>query len=196
MFYGFLPLYQTPKECINISGSDQCLRFFMAAYSKKLLLVLIFCGGIVLGFLAGGVLPQKEPPRVLQVIVAPGAPAPVGPYSQAVQYGDLVFTSGQIGISPTNGTLPDSTGNQTVQVMENLKTILGEAGLGFEDVIQARIYLTDMDDFTTVNAIYGRYFSGSYPSRSTVEVSALPKGATVEIEMIAKKAPGKYPASP
>jgi len=163
----------------------------MAAYTKKLIFVLIFCAGIVLGFLACGALIQKEQPRAFQAINASRAPAPVGPYSQAVQYGDLIFTSGQIGISPANGTLADSTGNQTIQAMENLQAVLGEAGLGFDDVIQTRIYLTDMDDFSTVNSIYGRYFSGNYPARSTVEVSALPKGAKVEIEMIAKKAPGK-----
>lgn len=163
----------------------------MAASGKNLILVLIFCGCIVLGVLAGSVLLQKEPPRVLQVINTSGAPAPVGPYSQAVQYGDLVFTSGQIGISPATGTLPDSTGDQTVQAMENLKAILREDGLGFNDVIQTRIYLTDMDDFATVNSVYGTYFSGNCPARSTVEVSALPKGAKVEIEMVAKKSAGK-----
>jgi len=115
------------------------------------------------------------------------APEPIGPYSQGVQYGDFVFVSGQIGLDPVTGNLPATVDGQTVRVMENLKAILQEAGLDFTCVVQTRIYLTDLQDFNTVNEVYLRYFENSYPARATVQVAGLPKGAKVEIEMVAKR---------
>jgi len=122
-----------------------------------------------------------------KILFTKQAPEPIGPYSQGVRYGDFVFISGQIGLDPVTGNLPATVNGQTVQVMENLKAILQEAGLDFTSVVQARIYLTDLQDFYTVNGVYQRYFEGSYPARATVQVAGLPKGATVEIEMVAMR---------
>jgi len=100
--------------------------------------------------------------------------------------GDLLFTSGQIGLDPATGALPDTVAGETKQTMENLRAVLREAGLDFPDVVQTRIYVTDLADFDTVNAVYAAYFEEPYPARSTVEVAALPKGARVEIEVVAR----------
>lgn len=104
-----------------------------------------------------------------------------------MQSGDLVFLSGQIGIDPATGNLSGTAGEQTTRAMENLKSVLAASGLGFPDVIQTRIYLTNMSDWTTVNGIYGTYFNDTYPARATIQVAGLPKGANVEIEMVARK---------
>jgi 2-iminobutanoate/2-iminopropanoate deaminase len=114
------------------------------------------------------------------------APNPVGPYSQAVVAGNLVFCSGQIAINPWTGTMiSDDIESETSMVMENLKAILDESGSSFEDVVKTTIYLIDMSDFAKVNEIYGKYFTKVKPARSTVQVVKLPKGANVEIECIA-----------
>ena len=113
------------------------------------------------------------------------APAAVGPYSQAVRVASFVFTAGQIGIDPATGTLVDGLVAQTRQVMTNLQAVLEAAGTGLEHVVKTTIYLTDMKEFRTVNAIYGEYFQGNPPARSTVEVAGLPLGALVEIEAVA-----------
>lgn len=123
-----------------------------------------------------------------QVIQTPHAPAPIGPYSQAVFIGDLLFVSGQIAINPKSDTLV--TGNiieETHQVMQNIKAILEAAGLTLSNIIKTSIFLIDMNDFAQVNEIYGSYFSGDYPARETVQVSKLPKGVNVEISVIASR---------
>jgi 2-iminobutanoate/2-iminopropanoate deaminase len=159
----------------------------MTDSNKNWILILVFVCGILAGFgIHSLVFPQYQNP-VKHVIVTGNAPKPIGPYSQAVQYGDFVFISGQIGLDPTTGNLSDTVDGQTLQVMENLRSILKEAGLGFSDVVQTRIYITNMTDWDTVNGIYGRYFENQYPARATVQIAGLPKGAKVEIEVIAQK---------
>lgn len=114
------------------------------------------------------------------------APAPIGPYNQAVKAGGLLFISGQIALDPQTGELvAGSTADETHQVMKNLAAILNEAGLGFEQVAKTTIFLSSMDLFAEVNQVYGQYFSGDYPARETVAVKGLPKNVNVEISMIA-----------
>jgi 2-iminobutanoate/2-iminopropanoate deaminase len=115
-----------------------------------------------------------------------GAPKAVGPYSPAVRTGDLVFLSGQVGLNPETSQLVGAgIEEQTEQVMTNLKTVLAGVGLSFKDVVKSVIFLTDLSNFQTVNKIYGERLEGHKPARSTIQVSALPLGAIVEIEMIA-----------
>ena len=114
------------------------------------------------------------------------APAPIGPYNQAVLAGGMLFISGQICIDPATGDLKKKDlQEETHQVMHNLKAILTAAGLNFNNVVKTTIFLTDMNRFAEINEIYGRYFSGDFPARETVQVSALPKFVNVEISMIA-----------
>lgn len=114
------------------------------------------------------------------------APEPIGPYSQAVRFGNLLFISGQIAINQKTGELESgSIEKETRQIMENLKSVLQSAGLEFSDVIKSSIFLSDMEDFKKVNAIYGSYFSEIPPARETVAVKTLPKNANVEISVIA-----------
>ena len=122
-----------------------------------------------------------------QEIIATGkAPRAIGPYSQAVKAGGFVFCSGQIPLDPATGELSGGTiSDQAERVMDNIAAVLAAAGLGFGDVVKSTIYLTDMADFAAVNEVYGNRFAGSPPARSTVEVKGLPKGARVEIEVIA-----------
>jgi len=116
------------------------------------------------------------------------APAPIGPYNQAIQFGNLLFISGQVAINPVTGNVEatDILG-ETHQVMHNLKAILAEAGMDFNHALKTTIFLSDMSLFTTVNEIYGKYFSGDFPARETVAVKGLPKNVNVEISMIAGK---------
>jgi 2-iminobutanoate/2-iminopropanoate deaminase len=114
------------------------------------------------------------------------APAPIGPYNQAIQTDNLLFISGQICIDPATGQLKNKDlQEETHQVMHNLKAILQEAGLTFSNVVKTTIFLTDMHRFTEVNEVYGKYFDSSFPARETVAVLALPKFVNVEISMIA-----------
>jgi len=123
-----------------------------------------------------------------KIIRTDNAPAPIGPYNQAVQFGDMLFISGQIPIDPKSGNLVmDSIQAETKQVMENLSAILQEAGMSFSNILKTTIFLTDMGQFAQVNEIYGSYFSSGAPARETVQVSGLPKGVNVEISMIAGK---------
>ncbi|MHB8875775.1 MAG: RidA family protein [Myxococcaceae bacterium] len=124
-------------------------------------------------------------PRV--ALSSEGAPKAIGPYSQAVRaQGSLVFLSGQIPLDPATGELVGGdAGAQTVRVMENLKAVLAAGGLDFSHVVRCGIFVVDLADFAKVNEVYGRYFSGPPPARATVQVSALPKGARVEIDAIA-----------
>ena len=114
------------------------------------------------------------------------APAAIGPYSQAVEHNGVLYVSGQIPINPENGELLKGIEEETHQVMKNLKAILENKNLGFDEVIKTTIFLKDMNDFAVVNEIYGSYFSeGNYPARETVQVAKLPKDVSVEISLIA-----------
>ncbi len=121
-----------------------------------------------------------------QIINTPNAPAPIGPYSQSVKAGDLLFVSGQIPIDPSTNTLVNGgIIAETHQVMRNLKAILEEAKLTFEHVVKTTIFLSDMSLFSQVNEVYGSYFKGDYPARECVGVKTLPKNVAVEISVIA-----------
>ncbi|MEI3604312.1 RidA family protein [Pseudogracilibacillus sp. SE30717A] len=113
------------------------------------------------------------------------APAAIGPYSQAIIAGDFLYASGAIGINPETGNVAEGIEKQTIQVMENLRTVLMEGGATFSQVVKFTIYLQSMDNFGTVNEIYGRYLKKPYPARATVEVSRLPKDVLVEIDAVA-----------
>jgi 2-iminobutanoate/2-iminopropanoate deaminase len=113
------------------------------------------------------------------------APAAIGPYSQAVRSGTLVFTAGQIGLDPGSGELVEGVEEQAERALRNLSAILDAAGTSLERVIKTTVFLADMDDFASVNAVYAGHFSTPYPARSTVAVRTLPKGALVEIEAVA-----------
>jgi len=119
------------------------------------------------------------------VIQTKGAPAAIGPYSQAVQVGNLMFVSGQIPLDPsTGGVVIGGIETATHRVMKNIEAILEEAGCTFANVIKTTIFIKNMDDFAKINAVYASYFSGNYPARETVEVSRLPKDVEVEISVI------------
>ena len=121
-----------------------------------------------------------------QIINTPQAPAPIGPYNQAVKAGDLLFISGQVALKPGTGELANADIiEETHQVMKNLKAILSEANLDFNAVVKTTIFLSDMELFGQVNDIYGKYFDGDFPARETVAVKGLPKNVNVEISMIA-----------
>lgn len=122
-----------------------------------------------------------------QVIRSPLAPDPIGPYSQAIatEGKRLVFLSGQIALGPDGALVGEDAATQAQVVMENIRAVLSAAGLDFDAVVKTTIFLVDMDDFAAVNQVYGRYFAERPPARSTVEVSRLPKGARVEIEVVA-----------
>ncbi len=121
-----------------------------------------------------------------QIINTPNAPAPIGPYNQAVQAGNWLFISGQVAFVPVTGELV-TTGikDEAVQVMENLKAILTEANITFDNIVKTTIFLSDMVFFAEVNEVYGSYFTGDYPARETVAVKGLPRNVNVEISMIA-----------
>lgn len=123
----------------------------------------------------------------LKTISTDKAPAAIGPYSQAVQAGELLFCSGQIPLDPVTGELVgEDVAAQATQVMANIRATLAAAGAGFDDVIKSTIYLVDMADFGQVNDVYGRCFGIHKPARSTVAVKSLPRGALVEIEVVAR----------
>jgi 2-iminobutanoate/2-iminopropanoate deaminase len=121
-----------------------------------------------------------------KIINTSKAPAPIGPYSQAVRAGNLLFISGQIALdAATNNLVEGDVAAETKQVMKNLEAILQEAGAGFGNVVKTTIFLSDMSLFAAVNEVYGSYFSSNFPARETVAVKELPKGVNVEISMIA-----------
>ena len=122
-----------------------------------------------------------------EIISTKKAPSAIGPYSQGMIVGDLVFTSGQIPLNPENGELVTEISKATVHVMANLSAILEAAGSSLEKVIKTTIFLQDLNDFEKVNEIYGDYFKDNLPARSCVQVAKLPKGAIIEIEAIAIK---------
>ena len=123
----------------------------------------------------------------IQTIHTDHAPAAIGPYSQAVLSGGLLITSGQLGLDPKTGILPEGVEAQTRQSLENIMAILAEAGLSLTDVAKTTVFIRNMDDFGRVNEIYAAFFGEHKPARSCVEVSALPKNGLVEIEVIASK---------
>lgn len=123
-----------------------------------------------------------------EALSSPDAPRAVGPYSQAVVSGDHVFLSGQTPIDPATGKLVDAdVGGQTQRCFDNLAAVLTAADLTFEDVVKVNVYLTSMSDFSAMNAVYAERFSEPYPARTTVAVAALPLGAQIEIELVARK---------
>jgi len=121
-----------------------------------------------------------------QIVKPANAAAPVGPYSAAVRFGELLFCSGQIPLDPaTNNLVSGDIKAQTEQVLENIKRILLDQKLAFANVVKSTVFLTDLANFAAMNEVYARYFTVDFPARSTVQVAALPKGAQVEIEIIA-----------
>ncbi|MDF2438568.1 MAG: dfrA [Bacteroidota bacterium] len=123
-----------------------------------------------------------------KIITSKNAPAPIGPYSHGVLFGNTLFVSGQVGKHPVSGELMMSDiKTETTQVMENTKAILKDAGMDFSNVCKTTIFLTNMDNFAAVNEVYGSYFSGDFPARETVQVSKLPLNVNVEISVIAMK---------
>lgn len=120
------------------------------------------------------------------IINTKSAPAPIGPYNQAILTNGTLYISGQICLDPVSGQLKNrDIQDETHQCMQNLKAILSEAGMGFDNVVKTTIFITDMHQFSEINEIYGKYFSGNFPARETVQVAALPKFVNVEISMIA-----------
>jgi 2-iminobutanoate/2-iminopropanoate deaminase len=121
-----------------------------------------------------------------QVISTKKAPAAIGPYSQAIQVGNLIYTSGQIPIDPATGVFVEgSIKEQTRQSLTNVKAILEEAGLSMRNVVKTTVFMADMNDFADMNSVYAEFFTEPYPARSAVAVKTLPKGALVEIEVVA-----------
>jgi 2-iminobutanoate/2-iminopropanoate deaminase len=140
------------------------------------LLLIVYCQLIYLWIM------QKN------IINTTQAPAPIGPYSQAVQAGNLLFISGQVPLNPATGTIEATDiAGETEQVMKNLNAVLTEAGYDFSHVVKTTIFLSDMSLFSAVNDVYGKYFSGNFPARETVAVKGLPRNVNVEISMIAAK---------
>lgn len=123
-----------------------------------------------------------------KVIVTTQAPAAIGPYSQAIQMGDMLFISGQLGLDPTTGNLVESgVKAQAAQAFRNIRAILSEAGYTMQNLVKTTVFLTDMADFAAVNEVYASFFDGVFPARSAVAVRSLPKNGLVEIECIAMK---------
>jgi 2-iminobutanoate/2-iminopropanoate deaminase len=122
-----------------------------------------------------------------QKVSAPGAPAAIGPYSQAIEIDGFVFCSGQLGMDPTSGQLLEGVDAQSEQALLNLEAVLAAAGLGFADVVKTTIFLSDLANFAALNSIYQKHVVDPAPARSTVQVAALPRGALVEIEAIARQ---------
>ena len=121
-----------------------------------------------------------------EIISAEKAPGAIGPYSQAVKYGNMVFTSGAIGVDPATGVFPEGGIQvQAKQCLENLKAVLEASGSSLENVLKTTVFIKDMNDFSKINEIYGQYFTERQPGRSCVEVARLPKDALIEIEAIA-----------
>lgn len=132
--------------------------------------------------------PIENPQALKTIIHSADAPAPIGPYSQAVMHGNTLYVSGQIAIDPATGELDTSSiSNETELVMKNMGAVLEAAGMGFDDVLKCSIFLSDMGNFSEVNEVYGKYFTSNPPARETVAVKTLPKNVNVEISCIAAK---------
>ncbi len=130
-----------------------------------------------------------------EIIHTDHAPKAIGPYSQAVRAGNMLFTSGQLPINPATGEVSGDITAQTKQVLENLKAIIEAAGGSLDDVVKATVFITDLSGFAAMNEVYAKYFSSRPPARSTVEISGLAKNALVEIEVVAQIGSGKQHAS-
>lgn len=128
----------------------------------------------------------------MEVISTKNAPAAIGPYSQALDMGCMVFVSGQIPVDPATGEMAPDVRAQAAQSLTNIKSILAEAGVGMGDVIKTTVFLADLGDFAAVNEVYASFFTEPYPARSCVQVAAIPKGAKLEIECIAAKPKKKH----
>ena len=124
---------------------------------------------------------------MIKQVSTKAAPAAIGPYSQALDLGNMVFVSGQIPVDPTTGTMPEGVEAQAVQALTNLKNVLAAAGVAMENVVKTTVFLADLQDFAVVNGIYESFFKAPYPARSCVQVAAIPKGAKLEVECIAVK---------
>ena len=122
--------------------------------------------------------------NVVKTELAPGA---IGPYSQGIDLGNMIFFSGQIPLDPVTGEMPEGIEAQTVRALENVKGLLQSQGLDFSNVVKTTVFLDNMNDFATMNGIYAQYFVEPYPARSAVEVAKLPKGTLIEVEVIAVK---------
>lgn len=122
-----------------------------------------------------------------KVILSAAAPAPIGPYSQAIESQGFIFCSGQIPLTADGGQITGSISEQAEQVMKNIDAVLKAAGLGFNNVVKTTIFLTNMADFAAVNEVYSKYFTSQPPARSTIAVAALPKGCNVEVEVLAAR---------
>ena len=123
-----------------------------------------------------------------KIIATKNAPAAIGPYNQAIQVGNFLFASGQLGLVPETGAFAEGgVKEQTAQVFQNVKAILAEAGYSIDDVVKTTVFLADMNDFAAMNEVYAANFSGDFPARSAVAVKTLPKNALVEVEVIAYK---------
>ena len=122
-----------------------------------------------------------------EAIRTDAAPPALGPYSQAIVAGGLVFTAGQLGGDPRSGQLPEGIEAQTLQALQNIASVLEAAGVGWKDVVKTTVFLADMSDFAAFNAVYAEVLDEPFPARSTVEASALPKGARIEIDAIAAR---------
>ncbi|OGF63063.1 MAG: hypothetical protein A2Y62_02425 [Candidatus Fischerbacteria bacterium RBG_13_37_8] len=120
-----------------------------------------------------------------EVLFSKDAPVPIGPYSQAIKTGNLIFLSGQIGINPSTGSLFTTLEEQFHQIMKNIQAILKISNASLDSIIKTTIFITNMSEFPQINDLYKQYFTSSFPARSTVEVSKLPKSALIEIEAIA-----------
>lgn len=121
-----------------------------------------------------------------EIIRSEHAPQPIGPYSAAVRYGNIVYTAGQIGIDPQTGEIvPGGIETETRQVLTNLQNLLAAAGTSLEQVVKTTVFMRDLSEFNQMNQVYAEFFKNDFPARSTVQVSALPKGAAVEIEAVA-----------
>ena len=121
----------------------------------------------------------------MKAVSTPKAPAAIGPYSQGIDTGSLVFTSGQIALNPADGTMPDGPAAQTRQAMENLRAVLEAAGSSLREVVKITIFIKDMEHFSVINEVYAGFFSEPFPARSCVQAARLPKDSLVEIEAIA-----------
>ncbi|WP_420595254.1 RidA family protein [Deinococcus sp.] len=120
------------------------------------------------------------------IVSTANAPAAIGPYSQAVRFGSLLVTSGQIPLTPAGDLIEGGISEQTRQVLENVSAVLAEAGAGFAHVVKTTVFLSDMDNFAAMNAVYAEFFESPYPARSTVQVARLPRDVLVEIEVLAQ----------
>ena len=122
-----------------------------------------------------------------KILYSPNAPEPIGPYSQAIEFGNLIFTSGQIALDINGSIVSDDIKHQTKKVISNLKSILEENGASLDNVVKTTVFMKDMNDFTAMNEVYSDFFQTSMPARSTVQVAKLPKDVKVAIEVIAYK---------